>query len=83
MRGDSYQLQGQQGGKVVTSADGAVTGPFREIRVVNAAVMSAFAGNLTGGDSKLITITLPAGLVLGGRITGFTLSSGVVVAYDG
>jgi len=82
MRGDSYQLQGQQGGIVLTSADGAVSRNFRALSVVTDAVLSALASNLEGGSTKLITITLPAGLVIGGQITGVTVTSGVVIGYD-
>ena len=82
MRGDSYQLQGQQGGIALTVANGAVTRNFRELRVVNAAVLSSLTSNIEGGATKLITITLPAGLVIGGQITAVTVSSGVVIGYD-
>jgi hypothetical protein len=81
-RGDSYQLQGQQGGQVYTSADGAVTGSFRWIQIVNDTVFSAIASpNVTNASTKLITITHPAGTGLGGLFTGFTVTSGVVIAY--
>jgi len=81
-RGDSYQLQGQQGGQVYTSADGAVTGNFRWIQIVNDAVFSAIASpNVTNASTKLITITHFAGTGLGGLFTGFTVTSGVVIAY--
>ena len=82
-RGDSYQLQGQQGGQVYTSADGAVTGTFRWLSVVNDTIFSAISSsNLTNASSKLITITIPAGRDLGGVFTGFTITSGVVIAYN-
>jgi hypothetical protein len=82
MRGDSYQVQGQQGGLAITSANGAVTRNFRTLMVVNDAVLSALTSNIEGGSTKLITITLPAGLVIGGQITAVTVSSGVVIGYD-
>lgn len=82
MRGDSYQLQGQQGGLAITSANGAVTRNFRTLKVVNAAVLSVLTSNIEGGSTKLITITLPAGLEIGGQITAVTVSSGVVIGYD-
>lgn len=80
MRGDAYQLDGLDGGQVYSGTDSA-TGPFRRLYVVNATVLSAYAGNLVGGSTKLITITLPAGTVIGGETTSFTLTSGVVIAY--
>jgi len=80
-RGDSYQLQGQQGGIVFNAADVA-TGPFRWIQIVNDTVLSAIvAPNLIDADTKLITITHPAGSGIGGNITSFTVTSGVVIAY--
>lgn len=80
-RGDSFQLQGQMGG-VVINAGGSATGPFRWVQIVNDTVFSAFASaNLTDAASKLITITHPAGSGIGGSITSFTVTSGVVIAY--
>ena len=80
-RGDSYQLQGQMGGKACTSANGAVTGSFRWVQIVTDTVFSAFASNIEDGNTKLITITHNAGTGIGGTITGFTVTSGTVVAY--
>ena len=81
-RGDSYQLQGQQGGTVYNGTDPAV-GPFRQIVIVNDAVFSAFSSeNLTDASTKLITITHVAGTVIGGVTASFTMASGVVIAYD-
>jgi hypothetical protein len=80
-RGDSYDLQGQGGGQVYSGTD-AATGPFRWVQTVNDTVFSAFvAPNLTNASTKLITITIPAGVGIGGNITSFTLSSGAVIAY--
>jgi hypothetical protein len=83
-RGDSYQLQGQQGGQVYTSADNAVTGNFRWLSIVNDTVFSSItSSNLTNASTKLITITIPAGRDLGGVFTGFQISgTGVVIAYS-
>jgi hypothetical protein len=82
-RGDSYQLQGQQGGQVFTAADDAVTGNFRWISIINDTSFSAIASsNLTNASTKLINVTIPAGRDLGGTFTGFTISgTGVVIAY--
>lgn len=80
-RGDSYQLQGQQGGIVFDAGDTA-TGPFRWIQIVNDTIFSAIVSpNLTDASTKLITITHPAGSGIGGSITSFTVTSGVVIAY--
>ena len=74
-------MQGQQGGKVFTAANGAVTGSFRWLQVVNDATFSAFASNLEDSSTKLITISHNAGTGIGGLVTGFTVASGVVIGY--
>ena len=77
----SYDLQGQGGGQVITSASGAVTGTFRWIQVITDTVLSVLtAPNLTNATA-LQTITIPAGIGIGGRITAITVTSGVVIAY--
>ena len=77
----SYDLQGQGGGRVITSASGAVTGTFRWIQVITDTVLSVLtAPNLTNATA-LQTITIPAGIGIGGRITAITVTSGVVIAY--
>ncbi len=77
-----YNLQGQNGGRVITSASGAVTGTFRWLQVVTDTVLSVFtAPNITNATG-LQTITIPAGVGIGGRITAITVTSGVVIAYD-
>jgi hypothetical protein len=82
-RGDSYQLQGGQGGQAYNSADGAVTGNFRWIQIINDTVFSAIASpNITNANTKLISITHNAGSGLGGSFTGFTIASGTVIAYS-
>jgi hypothetical protein len=78
----SYDLQGQGGGRVITSASGAVTGTFRWVQVITDTVLSVLtAPNLTNATA-LQTITIPAGIGIGGRITAITVTSGVVIAYD-
>jgi hypothetical protein len=80
-RGDSYQLQGQQGGIVLTATVSA-SGPFRWVQVVNDAVFSAFsATNLENSFPQLQDITIPAGIGIGGDITSITVDAGVVIAY--
>jgi predicted permease len=80
-RGDSYQLQGQQGG-VVVSASGSETGQFRWVQVVTDTVFSSFvSSNLTNASTNLITITIPAGIGIGGNITSVAVTSGTVIAY--
>jgi len=77
----AYDLQGQGGGVVVTSASGAVAGRFRWLQVVNDAVISDITSSNLTSSSGLEGITIPAGVGIGGLFEGVTLTSGVVVAY--
>jgi hypothetical protein len=82
-RGDSYQLQGGNGGIVLSTAATTYTGPIRWIQVINDAVLGTVAsasGNISGA-SRLQGITLPAGLGIGGEFSQVVLTSGVVVVY--
>ena len=79
----SYDLQGQGGGIVLSTAATTYTGKIRWIQVVNDAVLSTVAsssGNISG-SSRLTAITLPAGLGIGGDFSSVVLTSGVVVVY--
>lgn len=79
----SYDLQGQGGGVVLsTGTQTSSTGSFRWIQVVNDAVLSTVVSdNITNAGDDLISITLPAGLGIGGRFHEITVTSGVVIAY--
>jgi hypothetical protein len=79
----SYDLQGQGGGIVLSSTATTYTGKIRWIQVVNDAVLATVAsasGNIQGA-SRLQTITLPAGLGIGGDFSSVVLTSGVVIVY--
>ena len=79
----SYDLQGQGGGVVLSTASTTYTGKIRWIQVVNDAVLATVAsasGNVTGA-SRLQAITLPAGLGIGGDFSQVILTSGVVIVY--
>ena len=85
MRGESYQLQGQQGAVTISGA-GTTAGKWRWILVASDAVISSITGNVLGvsGASpnvSLAGITLPAGFAFGGSFTSITLASGTVLAY--
>lgn len=83
MRGDSYQLQGQQGGIVLTDADSA-TGSFRWIQAIEDSVLLTDTGETAGNLADIINLDgkiLPAGAGLGGIFTKVEISSGTVVAY--
>ena len=82
-RGDSYQLQGNQGGIVLTGADSA-TGSFRWIQAIEDSVLLTDTGETAGNLADIINLdgkTLPAGAGLGGIFTKVQISSGTVVAY--
>ncbi len=80
-RGDSYQLQGQQGG-VVLSAVEASFGPFRWLQVINDAVFDDLsATNFGNTEANLVGITIPAGVGIGGNFDNVSVLSGVVIAY--
>lgn len=79
----SWDLQGQGGGIVLSTAATTYTGKIRWIQVVNDAVLATVAsasGNIAGA-SRLQTITLPAGLGIGGDFSQVILTSGVVIVY--
>jgi hypothetical protein len=79
-RGDSYQLQGQQGG-VVFSPGVSLSGNFRWIQVVADTVFSDVTATNLDFASALIGPTIPAGIGIGGRFTNIGVTSGLVIAY--
>lgn len=80
-RGDSYQLQGQQGGIVIAAGENA-NGNFRWIQMITDTVLDALtAPNLLNADPSLLDITIPAGIGIGGKITSITVLTGIVIAY--
>jgi len=82
-RGDSYQLQGQMGGVVLTGADSAV-GKFRWIQAIEDSVLLTDAGETAGNLADIINLdgkTLIAGMGIGGEFTKVEISSGTVIAY--
>ena len=78
----SWDLQGQGGGTVL-NAGTSYTGNIRWVQVVNDAVLSTVAsasGNVLN-PTRLQSITLPAGLGIGGRFSSVAVTSGVVIVY--
>jgi hypothetical protein len=67
-----------QGSTFVNSTN-AQTGTWYAIQVIADAVFSAMTGNI-GGDT-FTGVTIPAGAILYGTFTAFTLTSGKVIAY--
>ena len=78
----SWDLQGQNGSTVL-GAGHSYSGNIRWIQVVNDAVLSTVAsasGNVAN-PTRLQSITLPAGLGIGGRFSSVAVTSGVVIAH--
>ena len=79
----AYDLQGQGGSIVLNATVTTYTGNIRWIQVVNDAVLATVtsaSGNVSG-SSRLASITLPAGLGIGGNFSQVVVSSGVVIVY--
>jgi hypothetical protein len=79
----SYDLQGQGGSIVLNASVNTYTGNIRWIQVVNDAVLATVtsaSGNVSG-SSRLQSITLPAGLGIGGNFSQVVVTSGVVIVY--
>lgn len=55
----------------------AHSGPYCALQTTEATIVSSISGEQISAS----TVTLPAGFLLMGHITSFTLSSGAVVAY--
>lgn len=70
-----------QAGAVFESGTTAVTGGFCALHIVSNAVFSSITWPELSGDA-LTGVTLLAGTTIFGDITGFTLSSGSVLAYN-
>lgn len=66
-------------GVVVETGTSAVTGLFSSIQILEDATFSVFTESADG--DAMTGFVVPAGIVLHGRITAFTLSSGKVRAY--
>jgi hypothetical protein len=81
----NLQSFGQNGFNVVTGTD-AQTGDYSAITVAEEAAFSSITGNNvrlngTASTDALDGVTLAAGTTIFGKITGFTLASGKVIAY--
>jgi hypothetical protein len=81
----NLQSFGQNGFNVVTGT-AAQTGNYSAITIVTDTVVASITATniqLNGSVSAtaLSGVTLPAGTTIFGKITGFTLTSGSVIAY--
>ena len=75
----NLQSFGQNGFTVVTDTTDT-TGDFSAITIVADADFSSITATNTVADS-LSGVSIPAGVTIFGKITGFTLTSGSVIAY--
>lgn len=73
-------IMGEQGGVIETGLT-AVTGEFSAIQCLEDTVFGVLTLPDFTGDS-LTTVTIPAGTILYGYCTAFTLTSGKVIAYN-
>lgn len=64
---------------VVTSNTSPVTGNFQAVQILVEATFSAWTE--TGLTGSMTGFAIPAGVIIFGNITGYTLSSGRVKAY--
>lgn len=77
----SYDLQGQGGGVVIDGGSGSIVGNFRWIQVITDAVFATLDSTNIDSASSLLSITIPAGVGIGGNFTEVELSSGVAILY--
>ena len=76
----SWDLQGQGGGIVLGAGD-YYEGKIRWIQVLNDAIIDNITSDNITDHYKLVATTLPAGIGFGGKITGVSLTSGLVIVY--
>jgi hypothetical protein len=82
-RGDSYQLQGQQGGVYLSGTESSLK-KFRVIHALTDTVINGFNGtNIVDTISGLPinSLTLKANTIVGGQFDGVSLASGSVICY--
>jgi hypothetical protein len=81
-RGDSYQLQGQQGGVYLSGTQFSLK-KFRVIHALTATVIDGFVSTniVDSTGNPITTLTLAANTVVGGQFDGVSLASGSVICY--
>jgi hypothetical protein len=72
---------GQHGSEIVTGTGAGAAGPWSAIAMVAETTFSALT--MSGGTGTFTGVAFPAGFVLYGPITAFTLTSGTCVAVKG
>jgi len=76
----SYDLQGQGGGVVITSAF-PTTGKFRWLQFITDTQLLTLESPNLANESELLIETIPAGTGIGGLFTEVSVTSGVLIAY--
>lgn len=81
-KGDSYQLQGQQGGVYLSGTESSLK-KFRVIHALTATVINGFNSTniVDGAGNPINSLTLAANTVVGGQFDGVSLASGSVICY--
>lgn len=60
---------------------GAVSGNFRWIQVITDTVLTDLISSNLVNSTDLTSITIPAGIGIGGTFTNIEVSSGTIIAY--
>lgn len=80
MSRESYYSDGRQGGELLIGTDTA-TGSFRKIKVINETVFAGLTDSSIMNIGDITSLTIPAGVEIGGNFTSIQLTSGAVIAY--
>jgi hypothetical protein len=78
----SYDLQGQGGGRVITSAGEPTATNVRWVQCLTDCVFTTFEASNLLSSADIEGVTIPAGVGVGGRIELVTITSGLAIAYD-
>ncbi len=73
-------MQGQGGGAVLSAPSDNATN-VRWVQCLTDCVFSVFEASNLENSANITTITIPAGVGIGGRIESVTLTSGLAIAY--
>ena len=77
---NTIRYLGQNGGDLVQDTT-AMTGAWFAIQIIEEAAFSVLTDASTDVTGTLSSITFPAGCLIFGSFTAFTLSSGAALAY--
>lgn len=85
MANDAFQLQGLDGGVVISDGQtwtAAAGGGARWVQFAADTVLASYAGNLRDGETWLGGYTHAQGTGFGGNTTALAVTSGVVIIYE-